>query len=98
MPEVMVDHHSRRSHDFRHMRESPPLASMTGMHDLLLVPHIAAGVIALAAMLVPLVARKGSRLHRRGGWVFVIAMSCVSLTAFALAIWRFMMFDAAHPN
>jgi hypothetical protein len=71
---------------------------MTAMHDVLLAPHIAAGVIALVAMLVPLVTRKGSHAHRRGGWVFVIAMSGVSLTAFALAIWRFTMFDAAHPN
>ena len=68
------------------------------MHDILLPPHIAAGVIALAAMIVPLVTRKGSRLHRRAGWVFVTAMSFVSLTAFALAIWRFTRADAQHPN
>jgi uncharacterized membrane protein len=68
------------------------------MHDLLLVPHIIAGVVALASMIVPIVARKGGRVHRRAGWVFVIAMTGVSVTAFALAIWRFMMADAQHPN
>jgi uncharacterized membrane protein len=68
------------------------------MHELLLTPHIAAGVVALAVMSVPLVARKGGRLHRRAGWVFVTAMSIVSVTAFALAIWRFAMFDTDHPN
>jgi hypothetical protein len=68
------------------------------MHDILLVPHIAAGVLALAAMIVPLVTHKGSRVHRRAGWVFVTAMSCVSVTAFALAIWRFTRADAQHPN
>ena len=68
------------------------------MHDLLLVPHIIAGIVALASMVVPLVARKGGRVHRRAGWVFVIAMTGVSATAFALAIWRFTMADARHPN
>jgi uncharacterized membrane protein len=68
------------------------------MHDLLLVPHIAAGLVALAAMAVPLVARKGGRVHRRAGWVFVVAMTGVSATAFALAIWRFAQADAQHPN
>jgi uncharacterized membrane protein len=68
------------------------------MHDLLLAPHIVAGVVALASMVVPLVARKGGRVHRRVGWVFVIAMTGVSTTAFALAIWRFTMADAQHPN
>jgi len=68
------------------------------MHDVLLAPHVVAGAVALAAMLVPLVARKGGRVHRRGGWVFVIAMSVVSITAFALAILRFAAADAQHPN
>jgi uncharacterized membrane protein len=68
------------------------------MHDLLLTPHIIAGVVALASMIVPLVAPKGGRLHRRVGWVFVISMTGVSVTAFALAIWRFTMADAQHPN
>ena len=68
------------------------------MHDLLLTPHIIAGVVALAAMAVPLVARKGGRAHRRAGWVFVIAMTGVSITAIALAIDRFTLADAQHPN
>jgi len=68
------------------------------MHDLLLTPHIIAGVLALASMVVPLVAPKGGRVHRGGGWVFVIAMTGVSVTAFALAIWRFTRADAQHPN
>ena len=68
------------------------------MHDLLLAPHIVAGVVALASMVIPLVARKGGHVHRRAGWVFVMAMTGVSVTAFALAIWRFTMADAQHPN
>jgi uncharacterized membrane protein len=80
------------------MRTSRGVAILGAMHDLLLTPHVIAGVVALASMIVPLVARKGGRLHRRAGWVFVIAMIGVSVTAFALAIWRFTMADAQHPN
>jgi uncharacterized membrane protein len=82
------------------MRVPPRVAiiSPSIMHDILLAPHILAGVVALASMIVPLVVRKGSRLHRRVGWVFVIAMSGVSVTAVALAIWRFARADAQHPN
>ena len=56
------------------MRTSRGVAILGAMHDLLLTPHVIAGVVALASMIVPLVARKGGRLHRRAGWVFVIAM------------------------
>jgi len=80
------------------MRTPRADAILGAMHDLLLTPHIIAGVVALASMIIPLVARKGGRLHRRAGWVFVIAMIGVSVTAFALAIWRFTRADAQHPN
>jgi uncharacterized membrane protein len=40
----------------------------------MLVVHIAGGVIAVLAGFMALVVRKGSRLHRRTGDVFVIAM------------------------
>jgi len=68
------------------------------MHDLLLTPHVIAGVVALSSMIVPLVAPKGGRVHRSAGWVFVIAMTGVSATAFALAIRRFTLADPRHPN
>lgn len=55
------------------------------MMNLLLALHVAGGSVALASMVVPLAAAKGGRLHRRAGWVFVVGMSVVSLTAFALA-------------
>ena len=47
--------------------------------------HIAAGSVALASMLIPAVAMKGGRLHRRAGWVFVWAMATVSVTALLLS-------------
>lgn len=40
----------------------------------MLIVHIAGGIIAVLAGLIALVVRKGSRLHRRTGDVFVIAM------------------------
>lgn len=62
------------------------------MLKLLLALHIVGGSVALAAMVVPMLARKGGTLHRRAGWVFVAGMTVVSLTAFGLAGAR-LLFD-----
>jgi hypothetical protein len=51
----------------------------------LLALHIAAGSVALASMFIPMVARKGGTVHRRAGWVFVVAMATVSVTALLLS-------------
>lgn len=51
----------------------------------LLYLHIAGGTAALLAMLIPLTTKKGGRVHRRAGWVFVSGMTIVSITAFVLA-------------
>ncbi len=45
------------------------------------VLHIAAGFTALALFWLPMVARKGGRVHRRAGWVYVVAMGVVAATA-----------------
>lgn len=47
--------------------------------------HIAAGVTGLLVFAVPLVVTKGNRVHRRAGWVYVIAMTVAGATAVALA-------------
>jgi uncharacterized membrane protein len=58
------------------------------LHTALLWPHIALGSVALLSMWVPLLSRKGSKLHRRAGWVYVAAMAVVSLTALGMsALW-----------
>jgi uncharacterized membrane protein len=62
------------------------------MLKLILGLHVAAGVIALVSMWIPMFARKGATLHRRVGMVFVVAMTTVSLTALLLASARF-LFD-----
>ena len=67
-------------------------ARMDGMLNPLLAVHIAAGSIALSSMLVPLVAHTGGKTHRRAGWVFVGAMTVVSVTALGLSALR-LLFD-----
>ena len=56
----------------------------TAYASVLLV-HAVAGLCALAALPLPLIARKGSRLHRRAGWVFVAAMAGVALTGLVIS-------------
>jgi uncharacterized membrane protein len=57
------------------------------MYKQLLALHIAAGLVALTSMWIPIVARKGERAHRRAGWVFVGAMIVVSITALIMSGW-----------
>jgi uncharacterized membrane protein len=59
-----------------------------GMMQPLLTVHIAAGSIALASMLVPMLTTKGGRTHRRAGWVFVASMALVSVTALIMSAGR----------
>lgn len=54
---------------------------------MLITIHIAAGSIGLVAGAVALSSRKGGKLHRRGGLVFVTAMLAMSASAIPLAIW-----------
>jgi hypothetical protein len=87
MPEVMD-----RGDDFRQMRASRRPGRIASMVQTILAIHIAAGSIALASMLVPLIAIKGGRTHRRAGWVFVASMAVVSVTALLMSGGR-ILFD-----
>lgn len=49
--------------------------------------HISAGLVALVAGAIALYAAKGSRLHRRSGMVFVIAMLVMTSSAVFMAAW-----------
>ena len=53
---------------------------------LLLVIHVAAGSVALAAALVALATAKGGTGHVRAGRVYAVAMALVSVTALPLAL------------
>lgn len=50
--------------------------------------HIGGGLIALAAGLVALLARKGGRLHRRAGNLFLLSMLAMAVFAAYLAVVR----------
>ncbi|NTX01552.1 DUF2306 domain-containing protein [Myxococcus sp. CA040A] len=52
--------------------------------------HIMAGVVGFTSLWLPLVARKGSSLHRRVGWVYVVAMGVVAITGLIISSWRFL--------
>lgn len=58
--------------------------------------HIAAGVTALLAMPVPLLARKGARAHRAVGKIYVAAMFAAAVTAVLIAPIRMHQRDVAH--
>jgi uncharacterized membrane protein len=44
--------------------------------------HVLAGAVALAVFWVPLVTKKGGTVHRRAGWVYVVAAAVIAVTAF----------------
>jgi uncharacterized membrane protein len=58
---------------------------MSAFHALLMV-HIGTGTIALISGPVPMLSRKGSRLHRRAGIVYAWSMTVAAFSAFALAL------------
>ena len=58
---------------------------MTAFEPLLGL-HVLGGTMALLIGPVPMLARKGSRLHRRAGLIFCTAMGCSAVSAFVLAL------------
>lgn len=53
-----------------------------------LIIHIFAGFLALVLFWIPIVTKKGGKVHNRVGWIYVIAMGIVALTAFQLSYIR----------
>ncbi|MFN2316027.1 MAG: hypothetical protein ABR551_10830 [Gemmatimonadales bacterium] len=60
---------------------------------LLLLVHVAGGMVGLVSFWVPAVARKGGPLHRRAGRVYVYGMGLVAMTGVPLAISTFAQGD-----
>lgn len=56
--------------------------------DIMRWLHIASGFLALCVFWIPIVTKKGGRTHHRFGWLYVIAMGIVSVTAFFMGIYR----------
>jgi hypothetical protein len=52
----------------------------------MLIAHVLAGLLALVTGMTALLARKGSALHRRSGYAFVLTMLSMSATAVVLAL------------
>jgi uncharacterized membrane protein len=59
-----------------------------GWVEILRTTHIAAGALALVVFWLPLLLGKGSRWHRRIGWIFVSAMAFVSTSGLVLSSYR----------
>lgn len=56
--------------------------------DIVRILHIIGGFAALFTFWVPVVTKKGGRMHRFSGWFYVAAMSLVSISAFYMGIYR----------
>ncbi|MFY0543982.1 DUF2306 domain-containing protein [Brevibacillus sp. H7] len=56
--------------------------------DLFRYLHILAGFTALLIFWIPIVTKKGGKIHVRAGWVYVGAMTVVAVSALFMGIWR----------
>ena len=70
------------------MSERLTLATSTGLPFVLLAFHVAMGVVALAAGLVAIAARKGGTTHRLAGLVFACTMIANGLSAGGIAAYQ----------
>ncbi|WP_062512935.1 hypothetical protein [Halobacillus sp. KGW1] len=68
------------------------------MFPFFLFLHIAAGFSALLLLWIPLFTKKGGKVHNRFGWLFVIAMTIVSVSAASLAIIRIFFQPDTSPE
>ena len=57
--------------------------------------HVIGGSVALGAFLIPLISKKGGKLHIKAGWTYSYAMILVGLSAFVITPWR-VFFDSAR--
>lgn len=59
---------------------------MPTVHSLLVNAHIAVGGIALVLFWVPVLSKKGTRIHVRSGRYYAVAIYVVSITAFVASV------------
>ncbi len=60
----------------------------TFLFDAVIVVHVVAGIVGLAAFWVPVFARKGGRAHVRAGRVYAYSAYIVTLSAVTASAWR----------
>ncbi|GAA0330445.1 hypothetical protein GCM10008967_21180 [Bacillus carboniphilus] len=61
---------------------------MEGLFNILRVLHIIGGFTALLVFWIPIVTKKGGKIHRRVGWIYVGGMIAVSISAFYMGFYR----------
>jgi uncharacterized membrane protein len=60
----------------------------------LFLAHAIAGALALLVLAIPLISKKGGKLHVKAGWIYICAMVFVGVSAFIITPWR-VFFDPA---
>ena len=68
---------------------------MTWLFTPTLALHITCGLFAVAAGFLPIVTRKGSRLHRISGWLFTSLMGVMLACAWVMTVLHFSAYFAA---
>jgi hypothetical protein len=67
---------------------------MDGFHQLLRIVHVLAGFVGLVAFWIPVVAKKGGRLHIAAGRVFTWALYVVGTSALVSSSWALLAPDS----
>ncbi|RFU61822.1 DUF2306 domain-containing protein [Peribacillus glennii] len=65
--------------------------------SLFRIIHIIAGFLALIIFWIPMVTKKGGKIHNRVGWIYVYSMSIVAASAFYMGVYR-VFFDTNADN
>jgi uncharacterized membrane protein len=60
--------------------------------------HIIGGFTALLVFWIPIVTKKGGKIHNFIGWVYVWAMSIVSISAFYMGVYRVLWDEQANTE
>lgn len=60
--------------------------TLATLYMLVLFFHIGAGTAAIFSFFIPLLSKKGNRLHRRAGNTFVISMKCIAISGVFMAL------------
>ena len=50
--------------------------------------HVICGAVALCVFMIPLLSKKGGKLHIKMGWLYTYAMVFVGISAFIITPWR----------
>jgi uncharacterized membrane protein len=60
--------------------------------------HVVCGSLALATMLVPILSKKGGKIHVKAGWIYTYAMVVVGSSALVITPWRAFLDPARNSS